>query len=112
RYSEDPAGRAGGDTGWFKVGEFAQSFEAAVGKLTVGEIGQPVRTEFGFHLIKLVDERRKEITEALVEQLTAQVRMRMLQKERTKVYKRWLQSLRRDAFIEIRGPSEAKVGHE
>jgi len=101
-HSEDPAGRAGGDTGWFSKGDFAPSFEAAIDRLTVGQISKPVRTEFGFHLIKLVDERRKTPSEEGRRELTAQIRMRMLQKESARLYEHWLESLRRDAFIEIR----------
>ena len=102
RYSEDPAGRAGGDTGWFSKGDFAPSFEKAIDTLSVGEVSQPLRTEFGFHLAKLVDERRKTPTAAERKELTAQIRVRMLQKESARLYQQWLDSLRRDAFIELR----------
>jgi peptidyl-prolyl cis-trans isomerase SurA len=102
RHSEDPAGRAGGDTGWFSKGDFAPSFEAAISKLKVDEVSQPERTEFGFHLIKLVEERRTAPSDAQRKELTAQIRVRMVQKESAKLYQQWLESMRRDAFIELR----------
>ena len=102
RHSEDPAGRAGGDTGWFGKGEFAPSFESAVLRLSVGEISKAVRTEFGFHLIKLVDQRREPVSSTKRQEVTAKIRTRMLQDEGARLYQRWLQSLRRDAFIELR----------
>jgi peptidyl-prolyl cis-trans isomerase SurA len=106
-HSEDPAGRAGGDTGWFSRGEFAPSFERAIDALSVGEISKPVRTEFGFHLIKLIEERRQEIDAQKRQELTAKIRTRMLQEESAELYKEWLLSLRRDAFIELRSLSHA-----
>jgi peptidyl-prolyl cis-trans isomerase SurA len=106
-HSEDPAGRAGGDTGWFSKGEFAPSFERAVSALAVGEVSAPVRTEFGFHLIKLVEERRQEVSAQKQQEMTAKIRTRMLQEESAELYKQWLQSLRRDAFIELRSLSHA-----
>lgn len=106
-HSEDPAGRAGGDTGWFSKGEFAPSFERAIDVLSVGEVSQPVRTEFGFHLIKLINERRQTLSPEKRQELTAKIRTRMLQEESARLYKQWLESLRRDAFIEIRSLTHA-----
>lgn len=108
RYSEDPAGRTGGDTGWFNKGDFAPSFERAIDRLSLNQVSQPARTEFGFHLIKLVDERRKAPNADEREKLTAKIRMRMLQEESARLYKHWLESLRRDAFIEIRLPGSTE----
>ena len=106
-HSEDPAGRAGGDTGWFSKGDFAPSFERAINALSVGEVSKPVRTEFGFHLIKLIEERRQEVSLQKRQELTAKVRTRMLQEESARLYKQWLESLRRDAFIEVRSVTRA-----
>lgn len=102
KHSEDPAGRAGGDTGWFSKGDFAPSFETAIDKLSVGEVSQPTRTEFGFHLIKLIEVRREEVSASKRKELTAQIRMRMLQAESARLHEHWVQSLRRNTFIEER----------
>ena len=58
-------------------------------------------------LIKLVEERRQEVSAQKRQELTAKIRTRMLQEESAELYKEWLQSLRRDAFIEIRDLSHA-----
>jgi foldase protein PrsA len=51
-FSECPSKKLGGDLGWFAKGAMVPEFEQAVQKLKVGEISQPVKTQFGWHLIK------------------------------------------------------------
>jgi len=58
--SDDPGSRNdGGDLGWYDPtsGQFVPEFEAAVAGLTVGEISEPVRTDFGYHVIEVTDRR-------------------------------------------------------
>ncbi len=56
RYSDDPGSRpTGGEFGWVRWGEFVSEFEEAVAQLKPGELSEPVRTPFGYHLIQLVD---------------------------------------------------------
>jgi len=56
--SEDPGSKAaGGDLGWANRGAFVKPFADALYALKVGEISQPVRTQFGYHLIRLEEVR-------------------------------------------------------
>ncbi len=58
KYSDDPgSGAQGGDLGWQKRGVFVPDFEAAVYKLDPGQISPVVETEFGFHIIQLLERR-------------------------------------------------------
>jgi peptidyl-prolyl cis-trans isomerase D len=53
-YSDDPvSGNAGGDLGWAGPGDFVPAFEEALFSLEEGQTSDPVRTEFGYHLIRL-----------------------------------------------------------
>ncbi len=64
KYSDDPGSAAqGGDLGWQKRGTFVPDFEAAVYKLEPGQVSPVVETEFGFHIIQLI-ERRGNIVHA------------------------------------------------
>jgi len=78
RYSMDGSRQSGGDLGWTKRGKFVPEFEAAAYNLEPGVLSDVVRSEFGYHLIKLQERRgnsirvshillQPEITEADVE---------------------------------------------
>ena len=55
-YSEDPgSGAQGGDLGYFRRGELAPEYEATALGLRPGEISDPVETQFGFHMIQLLE---------------------------------------------------------
>ncbi len=58
-YSSDlSSARKGGELPWFEVGEMVEPFEKAAFALTTpGEISKPVKSEFGYHIIKLIDKK-------------------------------------------------------
>jgi len=57
-YSDDPGSAAnGGDLGWTTSGVFVSEFEEALFELDEGQVSLPVRTQFGYHLIRLDDLR-------------------------------------------------------
>ncbi len=58
-YSDDPTvSKNGGDLGWFGRGQMVAPFDSAVFALKPGELSQPVRTSFGWHLIKLWSKKK------------------------------------------------------
>lgn len=59
-HSLDGSAAGGGDLGWFGPGMMVEPFEAAVMALAPGDISDPVQTQFGWHLVKLIDTRTAE----------------------------------------------------
>lgn len=61
KYSTGPSGPNGGDLGWFDAGTMVPEFSEAVATMEAGKYSAaPVKTQFGYHIIKLVDTRSKE----------------------------------------------------
>ena len=58
KFSEDPSNAdEGGDLGWSAPGDYVEPFADAASRLEVGEISDPVATEFGFHVIRVTGRR-------------------------------------------------------
>jgi peptidyl-prolyl cis-trans isomerase D len=90
--SQDPGSAdLGGDLGFFGKGIMDQAFEDAVFSMSVGDVSEPVKTEFGFHVIKLVDiekEKRKAYDE-----VKDQIRSAYLKREAERLFYEYAERL-------------------
>lgn len=59
-YSDDNSAEAGGDLGWFRAGQMVAPFDEKVFSMKAGEVSEPVKTRFGWHIIKVHDFRTVE----------------------------------------------------
>lgn len=75
KYSSCPSKDSGGDLGFFTKGRMVKEFDEAVFNMSVGEISKPIKTQFGYHIIKLTEQKAAgimafdEIKESLKKEL-------------------------------------------
>ncbi|MDD4526729.1 MAG: peptidylprolyl isomerase [Candidatus Margulisbacteria bacterium] len=99
KYSEDTASaEKGGDLGWVGRGQMVPEFESMLHTLTKGEIGGPIRTIYGYHIILVEDKREKDKPADLTDERVDQI---ILQQKQQEAIQEWLKPLKLSANIEI-----------
>lgn len=98
--SEDPNSASnGGELPWFTQGQMPAAMEQVAESLAIDEISAPFRTQFGWHVMQVIDRRLRKIDEqALREQADNALRQRKLDQE----IQRWARQLRDESYVEIR----------
>ncbi|MHB9116804.1 MAG: peptidylprolyl isomerase [Burkholderiales bacterium] len=98
-HSEDVSASQGGDLGWLSPGQTVPEFERAMDELKPGQISQPVRTPFGWHLIQVLERRTQDVSQQN-RRLQAQQEIRA--RKADEAYQDWLRQLRDRAYVEYR----------
>lgn len=99
-YSQDPGSAInGGDLGWEEPGTFVPEFAAAASKLKEGEISQPFRTQYGWHIVQLLGKRDFDNTNDAARERAYTAMRDSRVEEATEL---WLQQIRDESYIERR----------
>ena len=97
--SLDSTRARGGDIGFFQKGQLIPEIENAVSAMRKGELSEPVKTQFGYHVIKLTDRAEPTIRDfKLVKSI---VERQLVNQKRTKVYREYVQKLRGNTKVAI-----------
>jgi peptidyl-prolyl cis-trans isomerase SurA len=97
--SDDATAARGGELDWVYPGDTVPEFERAYEQLKVGEVSQPVRTPFGYHLIQVLERRTSE---ASVERRRLQSREVLRERKADEAYQEWLRQLRDSTYVELK----------
>jgi peptidyl-prolyl cis-trans isomerase SurA len=98
-YSQDPSASAGGDMGIFKRGELLPAIDEYAFSMKPGEVSPVIRTEGGFHIIKVLG--RREPAALSDEERRAEVKDVLFNQKAEELYKEWIARLRKKAYIEV-----------
>lgn len=97
--SADPTAAQGGDLGWIYPGDTVPEFERAMDALQPGEISQPVKSPFGWHLVQVLERRTSGMS---AERLRFLARQALRERKSEEAYQEWLRQLRDRTYVEIR----------
>ena len=100
QYSDDIGSAAeGGELGWTNPGQMVPEFEAAMAGAVEGEVTEPFRSEFGWHILEVLGRRNKDFSREIQRnQVANYIREQKYQEE----LDAWLRKIREEAFVDIK----------
>jgi peptidyl-prolyl cis-trans isomerase SurA len=99
QYSEDPTADQGGELGWLPRGATVPEFQQVMDALEPGQVSEPFRSRFGWHLVQVLERRQRDATD---EALREQARQLVFQRKLEEASAAWVRRLREEAYVEIR----------
>ena len=102
-FSQDGSAKDGGDLGWAGAGMFVPEFEERMNSLAPGQVGDPLVSRFGVHLIQVLERRTSTLSPR--DQREA-VRAALREKKLEEAYVAWAQEVRGRAYVEYREPPQ------
>jgi peptidyl-prolyl cis-trans isomerase SurA len=98
-HSDDKASAIkGGDLGWTNPGDLVSEFEEQMDALAIGDISQPFKTPFGWHIVQPLERRQHDNTE---EALKNKARQEIQKQKSEEAIDLWLRRLRDEAYVEV-----------
>lgn len=99
-HSEDiGSAMSGGGLGWSVPGQFVPQFEKTMKSVAIGEISEPFKSQFGWHILQVTERRKQDFTEDIKR---SQARNIIKQRKFDEELQIWLQEIRDEAFVEIK----------
>lgn len=89
----------GGDLGWVSPGDLVPKFEQVMNSLKPGEISEPFRTRYGWHIVQVLGRRKHDSTDDI---RRARAREAIRKRKVEEARENWLRELRDDAYVEYR----------
>jgi peptidyl-prolyl cis-trans isomerase SurA len=100
QYSEDPGSALnGGDLGWTSGDEFVPAFREAMAETPTGQLSQPFRSQYGWHVLEVIDRREQDMSEEARRNMALQI---LHQRRFDEELQEWQKELRDEAFVDVR----------
>jgi len=99
QFSEDSTASNGGDLSWVSPGDTVPPFENAMNALKDGQISAPVRSQFGWHVIQVMERRLQDMSK---ESARLKARQEIRARKADEAYQDWIRELRDRAYVELR----------
>jgi len=97
--SDDKGSAAkGGDLSWSSPGQMVPAFETMMGKLELNVISEPFQTQFGWHIVEVLERRRHDDTDQFYRN---QARKQLFERKAAEEEELWLRRLRDEAYVEL-----------
>lgn len=106
KYSEDGSAANGGNLGWMGPGDLVPEFEQTMNRLQISEVSNPVKTEFGWHLIQVLERRDAQLT---VDKQKEFARAAIRERKFEQAYQDWIRQLRDAATVKIIDVEDAAI---
>ena len=99
-YSDDiGSAQEGGELGWTNPGQMVPEFESAMAGADIGVVTEPVKSEFGWHILEVTDRREQNMAEEIRRRQIANYLHEQKYEEELEV---WLRKVREEAFVDIK----------
>ena len=99
-FSQDPGTKNnGGDLGWSSSGQFVPQFETVMNSLKPGQVSEPFRSPFGWHILQALERRQQDNTE---QQQRDNAEMALRERKADEELQLWIRRVRDEAYIEYR----------
>lgn len=98
-HSEDGTASKGGDLGWINPGDTVPEFESAMNALKPKEVSAPVHSQFGWHIIQVIERRSQDMSR---ESARFKAQQEIKARKSDEAYQDWLRELRDRAYVEYR----------
>ena len=97
--SNDLSASKGGDLGWLYQGDTVPEFDRAMDALAINQVSEPIQSQFGFHLIQVLERRTEEPSQ---DRQRAMARQILRERKSDESYQEWIRQMRDRAYVELR----------
>ncbi len=99
QHSQDGSAPSGGDLGWIAASDVVPAFAQAMEALPPGQLSPPVKSQFGWHLLQVMERRDTDVSR---DRERLEARQAIFNRKADEAYDEWLRQLRDSAYVELR----------